>query len=215
MSKALKLFTETFNRSVNMFTLAQHWHKGHPDDKGFPQNKPVYEDMGRSGIVFAVAAMDAYFTRRFTEVLLPYLRAKGASSDLVTLLQDAGLDTRAALDLIQMERPLRRIRALVDGHLERYTTQRFAAIDSLFLGFGLKDLCANAQKRSTRKTLLRSVELLVERRHSIVHAADHNKHGNVVILDFVEFTKRIQCLSLFITHADSIITAFESKLKPK
>lgn len=213
MSDALKLFESTLKRSSDIFTLAAHWFDGCPEDKHHKQNKPVYEDMGRSGIVFAVAAMDTYFTRRFVEVLMLYLRFRGPTEGVVTLLHDAGLDTRLALELLSMERPYRRIRALVDGHLERYTTQRFQAIDKLFVALGLKDLCANAQKKSGRATLLRSVELLVERRHAIVHNGDHDKFRRIIPLVFKEYGRRIGDLERFVTSADAIITSLEKQLK--
>jgi hypothetical protein len=211
MSRAFTLFETTSKRSHDVFMIANHWYDGCPKDEFYKENKPTYEDMGRAGIVLSVAAMDAYFTRRFTEILGPYLKAKGPSDDLVALLQAAGFDTRQALELLTMERPYRRIRSLVDSHLERYTTQRFDAIDRLFLCFGLKSLCANAQSRSRRATLLRSVEILVERRHEIVHTGDHDKHGKIVPLDFTEFAKRIRDLNIFVQNADEIITSLESK----
>ena len=212
MSKALKLFESTLERSTNVFWLAQHWHDDCPVLKPSKEHKSVYEDMARAGVVLAVAAMDAYFTRRFTEVLVPFIKARGATDELVTLLQAAGLDTRQALELLAMDVPYRRIRTLVESHLDRYTTQRFAAVDRLFLCFGLKDLCAHAQKRAGRATLLRSVELLVERRHSIVHSGDHNKLGKVVPLDFRLFNTRLHHLNSIVRHADFIITTFAQKL---
>ena len=35
------------------------------------------KDLVRASIALAVAAMDAYFTNKFTEVLIPYLKEKG------------------------------------------------------------------------------------------------------------------------------------------
>ena len=77
-------------------------------------------DLLRSGLVFSVAAMDSYFTARFAELLVPFLKKHGPTDGLVTLLDDAGLDTREALEMIEMARPYRRVRTLMDSYFDRY-----------------------------------------------------------------------------------------------
>ena len=212
MSKAFKLFDATTRRALDVFDMSAHWYLDCPGTKDDKENKPVYEDMARGGLVLAVAAMDEYFTRRFTELLIPYLKKKGASKDLALLLSEAGLDVAQALELVLMDRPLRRVRALVDTHLDRYTAQRFEAIDALFRCVGLPTLSDNAQHLAGRKTLKRSVEILVERRHAIVHVGDYDKYGHLVALDFKQFRSRIDDLRTFVACADEIITKVESSL---
>lgn len=153
----------------------------------------------------AVAAMDAFFTRRFAELLVPFLKKNGANARLTTLLQAAGLDTHVALELAVMDRPYRRIRSLVQQHLSTYTTQRFHAIDELFLGLGVKDLSKHAQGLIKRKRLLRSVELLVERRHLIVHEGDIAQNGGLNVVDAAELSRRLADVRTYVIHADSLI----------
>ena len=189
MSKAFQLFRSTEARAVNIYMTALHWHLGvdRPKEVVDTSNKLIYEDMGRAGIVLTVAAMDDYFTRRFSELVVPYIKKKGASEGLVNLLRETGFGVKEALDLALTDRPLRRVRALIDSRLGRYTAQRFELVDELFSCVGLRTLSLDAEKLSGRKTLRRSVEILVERRHRIVHDGDYNRHGKVVPLDFGEF----------------------------
>ncbi len=163
------------------------------------------DDVLRGAAVLAVASMDAFFTRRFAELLVPFLKKHGPNERLIELLNAAGLDTRVALELAAMDRPFRRIRALVRRHLSNYTTQRFAAIDELFLALGAKDLSRHAQGLSKKKTLLRSVELLVERRHAIVHEADVGPNGRLTAIKGPEIVRRLKHLTEYVTHSSALI----------
>jgi hypothetical protein len=149
--------------------------------------------------------MDAYFTRRFVEILIPYLKKNGPNDRLTSLLADAGLDTAEALRLASMNRPFRRIRSLVAAHLSTYTTQRFHKIDELFLCFGVRNLCGHSQGWLGRKRLLRSVELIVERRHAIVHSGDRDKHGRLRDIDEPSLSKRMEDVVKFVRSADALI----------
>lgn len=149
--------------------------------------------------------MDAYFTRRFAELLVPFLKKHGPYDRLIDMLERAGLDTRAGLELAAMDRPFRRIRALVQKHLSSYTTQRFRVIDESFLSLGVKDLSRHAQGVAKRKQLLRSVELLVERRHSIVHEADVGKNGKLMRIDGGEIVRRLSHVTVYVQSAAGLI----------
>ena len=162
-------------------------------------------DLVRSAVVLSVAAMDAYFTRRFEDIVIPYVKKHGPSPGIIELLQKAGLDTEQALTMATMDRPFRRVRTLVHSYLETYTTQRFDVIDQLFLSFGLKDLCANAQGMTGRKTLLRSVEILVDRRHKIVHEGDLDGHGKLRRIEPLPTLHRIRDMTLLVRKADELI----------
>lgn len=214
MTTAREGFDATITRSIDLFHLARHWHDGCPSHHHATEgHKAVYTDIGRSGVVLAVAAMDAYFTRRFSELLVPYLKAKGTTKALSELLESAGLDVAQALALAIMDRPFRRIRALVDGYLERYTAQKSDRIDSLFAAYGLTELSKHAMNKAGRKTLKRSVAILVERRHQIVHEGDLNKHGKLNDFDWVEMAKRLRDLKMLVDAADQIIESFSVRLK--
>jgi len=213
MPTAIEQFDSTIERSLSLINLGKHLHSECPKHTPDEEDKLTYEDMGRAAVVLAVSAMDAFFTRRFSELLVPYLKSRGPTKGLTELLASAGLDTEEALVLIGMERPYRRVRSLASAHLARYTTQRFSAIDSLFSAYGLGQLCLNAMKRAKRKNLLRSVEYLVERRHNIVHAGDHNQQGRLVPFDFDEMKRRIAHMELFVDSADAIISSLASRIK--
>jgi len=163
------------------------------------------DDVLRGAVVLSVAAMDSYFTRRFAELLVPFLKRNGANEKLTKMLTEAGLDIAVALELAVMQRPYRRIRGLIQRHLSTYTTQRFHVIDDLFLALGVKDLSKHAQGAAHRKTLLRSVELLVERRHQIVHEGDHSRNGSLNRIDADELIRRQTDLLLYVEHADALI----------
>ncbi|MGD9159884.1 MAG: HEPN domain-containing protein [Desulfobacteraceae bacterium] len=140
----------------------------------------------------------------------PYLKKYKPDEDLINILYNAGLDTKEALNLIKMERPYRRVRNLVDKYYNTYTTQRFSVIDKLFLAYRLKNITTMAQNKSGRKKLKRSVEILVERRHKIVHYGDYNSHQKLIAIDTVQIVKRINDLKLFVKYMDEII---ENRMK--
>jgi hypothetical protein len=216
MPTAQEAFSGTISRSMKLMVLAQELYEGESEATDpFGDRRIIHQDMARAGIVLSVAAMDAYFTKKYSELFVPFLKAKGATPDLVRMLEAAGLDVEQALEMIAMERPYRRIRTLIDCHLERKATQRFEAIDDLFKSYGLSKLCENAQKKTGRKRLLRSIEILVERRHAIVHEGDLDKYGRLSSIDFKSMRSRVASLLVFVMAADGILEAFAQKLNRK
>lgn len=174
--------------------------------KAHPSMKDIEAaDMSRAAVVLAVAAMDAYFTDAFVERLVPFIKQTRPGESLVALLRDAGLDTAMALELLTMNRPYRRVRTLVDGHLERTTTQRLKAIDELFICYGLKNFCQNIQKLKNRQNLLASVEKIVERRHKIVHEGDLNAHRRLNAINPTQTKRRIVDVLTFVSGADELL----------
>lgn len=212
-SKSLIQFESVLNRATDLRELAEFLlsdkAKLKLDDDGKFHG---FSDMGRASIVLGVSAMDQYFTRRFCELLVPFLKNNGPTEGLIEMLGEAGFDTKEALVAIGMQRPYRRIRTLVENHLENYTTQRFEVIDRLFLSIGLKDLSVNAQKKTKRTTVISSITKLVERRHVIAHAGDVNSHGNLNPVDFKRLKKRFKDLNDFVQASEKII---ENRLKKK
>ncbi|QQL44060.1 HEPN domain-containing protein [Sulfuriroseicoccus oceanibius] len=212
-SKSLTQFESVLKRATDLRDLAEFLLSDEAklklDDDGKFHG---FSDMGRASIVLAVSAMDQYFTRRFCELLVPFLKKNGPTDGLIEILGEAGFDTKEALVAIGMRRPYRRIRTLVENHLENYTTQRFEVIDNLFLSIGLKDLSNNAEKKTKRTTVISSITKLVQRRHAIAHAGDLNNHGKLCPIDFKQLKKRFKDLNDFVTAADQII---ENRLKKK
>jgi hypothetical protein len=155
--------------------------------------------------VIAVAGMDAYFTDVFAERLVPFLKKKGTTKGLTNLLEAAGMDVEMALQLLSMQRPFRRIRTLVEVHLERHVTQRSKAIDELFEAYGIPGICENVERKLKRKRLLREIELLVERRHAIAHDGDLNNHGKLADLNGVWVRNRALDVQKLVATVDEIL----------
>jgi len=166
---------------------------------------PAPKDMVRGAVVLAIAALDAYVTNVFAEKLVPYLKKHRPGDQLVNLLHEAGLDTREALTLINMERPYRRIRTLISRHYAKYTTQKFDVIDSIFLPYGIKNISDNAAAKTEKQTIKTSVGKLIERRHEIAHSGDYNSHNRLKQIDEDQIEKRIKHLELLVRNMDDII----------
>ena len=172
-------------------------------------------DLARASIVISVSAMDGYFTRKFGETLIPFLKKKGPTKGIVKVLEKAGFDITEAIRLLNMHRPFRRIRSLVEGYLDRVVAQKFAVIDELFLCFGYKDFTHNVQKRTHRKRMLRTIEILIERRHDIVHDGDVDSMGRLKPLSIKQTRKRLKELARFVWYSERIINRQMKKLNPK
>ena len=78
-AKSYDKFEGIFNRGQHMLTSSVAAFKllKDPKDPRAPINyndSKVVSDMARSSIVIAVGAMDIYFTDRFCESLIPYIK---------------------------------------------------------------------------------------------------------------------------------------------
>ncbi len=165
-------------------------------------------DMGRFGIVLAVAAMDDYFTRKYAEVMVPCIKRHGVNSHFTVMLENAGLDLAGALELLAMERPYRRIRTMAQDFYRNYSTQSTDKIDKLYRTIGITGLSAHSQRRSTKKkSLLKSINEIVSRRHKIVHAGDLTRTGRLQKID-QRLVNRISDIKMFVESADQHIDAF-------
>jgi hypothetical protein len=162
-------------------------------------------DQVRMAVVLGVAAMDSYFTTKFCDKLVPFLKDNEPTPGLIKILEDAGLDTKMALELVAMDRPYRRIRTLVERSFETHTTQRMDVVDELFLPFGLANFCSNAQGLVNRKNLVRRVEILVFYRHKIVHEGDLDRSSEPRKIDCERVAKLLTDLKLFIDGAEELI----------
>lgn len=205
-SNALKKFNKTVSRSISLLELyaaARRALSNRSPNEGQP---PIeLDDLVRSAIVLSIAAMDTYFTDVFAETLVPYLKKHCPSRHLVKILSDAGLDTAQALGLLSMKRPYRRIRTLIETHHTALVTQRFDAVDQLFQAYGLKDFSRHVQSSLGRRNLVRRIEILIARRHDIVHGGDLNRRGKLRPIQPTDIGKRIVDLMVFIGKADERI----------
>jgi hypothetical protein len=196
---AIATFTDTIARARSLVTL--HATLSAPQAAAMPDP----EDLLRSALVFAVAGMDAYFTDRFSESLVKFLKKNKPPSGLVKFLAEAGLDTRTALEMLAMDRPYRRVRTLVEDHLSDYTTQKQHVIDELFLVYSVKDLSTHAARLAKKKTLLTRVEYAVKRRHAVVHRGDLNAHDKRRGLPHKVVTKCIDSLELYVQKCEELL----------
>ena len=218
MASSLEQFQRTHDRAWSQIVGSAHFLNAINEarkDKG--EKKYDYDDleavsdMARFGIVLAVAAMDDYFTRKYAEILVKSLKKNGVTHAFSKMLEAAGLDLAGALDLLQMQKPYSRIRKIAQDYYSGHVTQSENRIDTLFETLGIKGLCAHAQSRSRKKALLTSINILVKRRHKIVHAGDMSRTGVIAKID-MRTVKRIVHVKIFVVNADKHI---ESYLKQK
>jgi len=200
-SKSYFKFEKVILRSRNLVSL----HNALKAHLGASDRSLDFSDLLRAAVVISVAAMDAYFTDIFAERLVPYLKKKRCGHELAQLLEEAGLTTGVALDLLQMNRPYRRIRTLIEGHLERQVTQRIDGINALFDTYGIEDLCGNAQAKLKRKRLCAEIKILVQRRHDIAHEGDLDRHEGLRLLKHTWVRNRLRDVQLFVGACDEIL----------
>lgn len=149
----------------------------------------------RFGCVLAVAAMDDYFTQKFVDMLVNFIKQKGLSKDLEAIFDEAKFTLNDAFELIkQMQAkkgswPWRKVRTRIDAHISRRTTQKFDIINELFAAYGHPKLIENASKMMGKHKILAGTGLkkpykyrvaeLVKRRHEIVHFGDLNDNNKL------------------------------------
>jgi hypothetical protein len=202
-SKSYLEFEKVILRSLNLISLQETLEKMLPRDKN--EGKVDLTDLARAAVVLSVAAMDSYFTDIFAERFIQFLKKNGPTEKIIEVLNKTGFNIRLALELLSTERPYRRIRTLIEENLERHTTQKAETIDALFLAYGLKDFCNHVQNYKRRKRLVRSVEILVERRNQISHDGDTNSYGKLNPITPKDIKKRITDVITFVSGADEIL----------
>ena len=172
MSKAKVKFDKTIARCDEMVCLYKQLKES---------GETPSQDILRGAIVLSVAAFDAYATDCFSEHFISYIKTHSITDEIVRLLTDAGLDLKFSLELINSERPYRKIRTLIDRYYAKYTTQDMKVVDNLFKLYGLKHITKDAAKmtKKSEDAFIKSINKLIERRHSIVHDGDYNEHGKI------------------------------------
>jgi hypothetical protein len=112
---------KVFMRGYSLLGLHDILHAVHTKVPSLLPGDANISDLVRSAVVLCVSAMDAYYSRRFLEIFVPFVKKHGVNQALHDLLTDAGLDATQAIEIATMKRPLRRVRTLVRRHLERRT----------------------------------------------------------------------------------------------
>lgn len=205
-SRALKKFGTCHARAIDMIRRHVELYKAHHDDRDAVEWDEAHDDLFRAGIVLCTAAMDAYFTDRFCEALIPYINKNGLNPSLEKLLKDSGFDISSALVMFNNKRPLRVLSNMVRRHLSMYVTQNFNSIDKLYKGLGYeKPITYLAQQRSRRKNLLKSIDKIIERRHKIVHAGDYNQHGNLNEIHYGRLLRKIVEVQKLVMSVDAVL----------
>jgi hypothetical protein len=110
-----------------------------------------------------------------------------------------------ALELAVSKRPFRKIRTIVQNSLSQHTTQRISIIDELFISFGLKNLCENAEKKTGRKKLIKRISRLVDTRNDIAHSAHLNSHNKPRKVNIEDIRGLFDDLKIFVNSCDEII----------
>jgi hypothetical protein len=184
----------------------------------------------RFAVVLGVAAMDDYFTQRFCDDLVVFLKNGKKTQALETPFDKASFTRGDVLTLLvdymagDISRPFKRIRAKVENYLSDYTTQQFTAIDSLFLSYSYKNFTNNVLKKMNKKDLMAGKRLrksedkkigenshrkrineLIERRHQIVHDGDVNSDNKLRTIDAKFVEKRLYAIKFFVDAAEDIL----------
>lgn len=206
-SRSFLAYEQIIHRARGMLELAICYETMLDTGKIAETEQIKVSDLGRASIVLGVSSMDTYFTRKFAEVLVPFMKTHDATQDLISILSKAGLDTAGALQLLKMQRPYGRVRTIVESYLDRKAAQRFEVIDGLFLCFGLTRFCDNVQRLSEHKHTLSRIKRLVKRRHAIVHEGDVDSRGRLRPLALKTLELQMVELTRFVWHAESHINS--------
>ena len=75
----------------------------------------------------------------------------------------------------------------------------------MFLAYGFKDFCHHIQKIAKRKALIASIQLLVRRRHKIVHQGDLNAFGKLQTIQSALIKTRVMHVVKFVARADEFL----------
>lgn len=212
MPLAYKIFESTMIRATKLMVVSNRLANVRFKKEPKKISKEQVSDIARSTIVFGVSAFDAYFTNKFLDILVPFIKKRAPNKEMVKLLSKSGLDIPLALELLQSDRPFKKIKTLVRYQLENHVTQKMKVINKLFLCIGIKNLSKKAEKKSKRKTLIRSVEIAINRRHSIVHGGDLNNHGNLKKIKISETITRLKNIRLLVYKCEEIINSRLEKL---
>lgn len=172
-------------------------------------------DLPRFAIVLAVAALERYVKDSFMVHLVDELKKENVDSDLRQLVTEAGVTSDFWEQCVRKhtERPYRKASNAVKRHLLSFSIQNKKSISDLFKCYSLGSIVDHAQKKADRKTLWKSTEKAIKRRHQIVHAGDFGNMGRLQAVDFDETNHRIEDIKLLVANMEDIIRNKFSKTK--
>ena len=204
--KAIERFFSTMKRSKALLTVYR-------DGDGAERN----DDFLRFAIVLSVAAFERYVKDAFLAHLVTSLRKEPCNENLQKLVVDSGItsDFWRQCILKKTPHPFQRICNAVKRHLFAFPCQKKSAIDGLFKCYSLGSLVDNTRSKSRRKTLWRSIEWAVKRRHQIVHAGDCGNMGHLALITIRETEHRLDDIELFVTNMDEIVRNKFSRKKKR
>lgn len=197
MSKAFVKFRKTIKRCEKL--------KQTYDLQKVSTEKPGNQDLLRASIVLSVAAMDAYMTDVFSEYFIEYIKRWPVDDKMEEQLIKYGVTVKFIIEMYKAEKPLSEIRALVERHYERATTQRMSVIDDLFSLYRIQKITENAAKRIDDTMIINDIEAVVQRRHSIVHDGDYYQSQNIRNVT-EEDMKKAGKIDLFVESIEFILS---------
>jgi len=203
MLKAYEKFGLTINRCRKLISL-------YSDIKG--RDATTADDILRSAVMLATAAFDTYVTDSFEERFKTYVSGGHADKKIFDLLDEAGLDSKEAIGLLNMRRPYRRLSTIIKRYYSKFTTQKMEVVDNVFSQYGIKSITLSTAKKSGKQSIKDSTTKLVRRRHDIVHGGDYNDQGKLQQIDEAKVSKRIDNLQLLVKNMEQIINSRFSKL---
>jgi len=171
--------------------------------------------------------MDSYFTKKFTDNLTVFLKAKGVTKDLEERLERAGINTEFFLELLRAEdfstnkntRPFKKIHSKIRASLGKYTSQSTDRIDELFKAYEITNLSQNAIQKGKKEGLFKGVRKpevhlnrIVKRRHKIVYTNDFNMRGSYNKIETKRTREDLKIIKSFVHSADKIINHKFKKL---
>ena len=87
----------------------------------------------------------------------------------------------------------------------RRTPQNVQKIDNLFICFVIRDLCTHAERLSGNNRLLRNINILINRRHAIVHQGDIASNGVVKAIGKNHILHKLTDTDKFVKACDTIL----------
>lgn len=184
--KAKELFDDAMCRAHNLLELYKHGSRN--------------DDILRMAVALGVAALDMYATERFLSACIPYISKSKDNKKTAEFLDKVGFKMEDAVDLLKnpTDRPLRRVRTIIDEVHERDVLQKFDRIDKSFRLFGLEAFSDKVFKK-IGKSARGKLERMIQRRHDIVHDADYsswNRSQNITLRkveDWMDYMNRYVC----------------------
>jgi len=203
-NKAITKYTKISQRCDEMVALWQEL-RNHSISQVSLQTD--INDLLRAAIVLKVAGMDAYFTDKFIEMLVPFLRKKGSTPNLLKVIEESGITLSDSINLMRSKKPLQRVRTRVKGRIRKYVTQHYSKIDALYRGFGYTSLCSSAKGYAKDSKLVRNVYLLVRRRNGIVHNGDCDSKGNHKKIAAQAILNKMQDIDTFVYSCEHVLNS--------